>query len=255
MGNKVNGIKRKPKRKGRNDDEQVKNDDEQFKKIQDVPETKMLLLGTGGSGKSTIFKQLRCLYGKPLNIHERRAYKQYVCEQCITEMKHALVILNDLQDETNVCHDLVTQNYRKYIINEEEVMLLVFGYVREFGGKLLSESSSMRIPDEICMEIVQCVYAEPSFPGLSDQGMEYAEYIQGLPNTTDSLNGDIVNALQELWKEPAIKQMYDLRNITGIEDSTEYFWNALDTIGDPMYDLNDTLLVRKRTTGNKVDSL
>ena len=183
---------------------------------------KILFLGSGGSGKSTIFKQLRQIYGEPMTRVERRHYVQYIHEQCITQMKHALDMLNDFQEETNLSHDVVTQNYNRYAQDSKR-----------------NENEDYGIPD------------------LSDQGMEYADYVQSLHHTKYRLNDEIVNALKELWKEPAIKKMYDLRNITGIEDSSEYFWNILDTIADPNYipDLADTLLVRKRTTGTLLPSV
>ena len=54
-----------------------------------------------------------------------------------------------------------------------------------------------------------------------------------------------------LWNEPAIKRMYDMRNITKIEDSSKYFWDKLDQLNTPNYipDEADILLVRYKTTG------
>ena len=179
---------------------------------------KILLLGSGGSGKSTIFKQLRQIYGEPLTRVERRQYVTYIHEQCINQMRHALDVLNDFQEENTLGHKLVLQNYGAYVHEEKE-------------------SARSGIPD------------------LSETGMEAADYIQSLHHTKYKLNDEIVTALKMLWDEPAIKKMYELRNITGIEDSSQYFWDILDTIADPSYipDLEDTLLVRKRTTGTLVD--
>ena len=163
---------------------------------------KILFLGSGGSGKSTIFKQLRGIYGDPYSPAELRNFVTYIHEQCINQMKHALDVLSDYQGE----------NHQRYVEEQN---------------------------------------ADRDIPDLSEMGMEAADYIQSLHHTKYKLNDEIVTALKMLWDEPAIKKMYELRNITGIEDSSQYFWDILDTIADPSYipDLEDTLLVRKRTTG------
>ena len=258
MGNKVNGMKRKVKSKWKiKNDPESRRDQNIQREIADDRRNdhrvkKILLVGTLGSGKSTIFKQLRQIYGEPMTRVERRHYVQYVHEQCITQMKHALDMLNDFQEETNLSHDVMTQNYRRYIIDEHKMNLLVFGYISELQCKWLGDSSPLRIPDEIVMEIIHFFDSVlHGVPDLSHQGMEYADYIQSLHHSKYRLNDKILNALKELWKEPAIKEMYELRSITGIEDSTDHFWNILDTIADPNYipDLADILSVWKRTTG------
>merc|ERR1719474_217874 len=175
---------------------------------------KILFLGSGGSGKSTIFKQLRQIYGKPLTSLERRQQKTYIHEQCINQMKHALDVLGDFQDKDRLGHQLVHKNLHQYVPEEEK------------GD----------------------IYA---IPELSDEGVEAADYIENLHHSRYRLDDDIVSALKTLWKEDAIQRMYELRNITGIYDSSKYFWNMLDEIAVDSWipDTADLLLVRKRTTG------
>ena len=48
---------------------------------------KLLLLGAGESGKSTIFKQMKVLYGKPLDDEERRQMTPVVYSNTISSMK------------------------------------------------------------------------------------------------------------------------------------------------------------------------
>ena len=48
---------------------------------------KLLLLGAGESGKSTIFKQMRVLYGAPLSEEEKRQITPIVYSNTITSMK------------------------------------------------------------------------------------------------------------------------------------------------------------------------
>ena len=84
---------------------------------------------------------------------------------------------------------------------------------------------------------------------LSEAGIKAKEFL--LEVSEPILNDDIVSAIKCLWMEPAIKKIYDMRNITEIEDSSAYFWNELDRINDDDYvpNITDLLLVRYRTLG------
>ncbi|EDQ89271.1 uncharacterized protein MONBRDRAFT_25538 [Monosiga brevicollis MX1] len=59
-------------------------------------EYKILLLGTGESGKSTIIKQMRIIYGQGFNESDRLAYKPLVYRNIITSMKRMLDALDQL---------------------------------------------------------------------------------------------------------------------------------------------------------------
>ena len=65
------------------------------------------------------------------------------------------------------------------------------------------------------------------------------------------VNGQIADAIETLWKEDAIRLIYDLRATMKIDDSCAYFWDEVKRIAAPDYVPNDKdiLLVRYRTTG------
>ena len=167
-------------------------------------------MGTGCCGKTTIFKQLRNIYGNPLTRAERRIYVQYIHEQCITQMRHSVDCLQDIFEDSSSWH---SKNLKQY-----------------------------------------CTIDDPAnyeFPHLTDKGMEAADFIAALHHTKYRLTENVVEALKILREEPAMKKMNEFRNITGIEDSTLYFWDKLDAIkqNDYVPDEMDCLLAYMRNTG------
>eukprot|EP01084_Bolivina_argentea_P218048 370094_1 len=74
-----------------------------------------------------------------------------------------------------------------------------------------------------------------------------------ISGTSYTLTDKIVAALKLLWKEPGIRKMYEMRNITRIDDNSAFFWDKLDELNDPNYLPNDTdiLKIRHRTTGTR----
>jgi GTPase SAR1 family protein len=54
---------------------------------QDEAINKLLLLGAGESGKSTLFKQMITIYGKGFPIEERKTYTEVVRRNCISALK------------------------------------------------------------------------------------------------------------------------------------------------------------------------
>lgn len=69
---------------------------------QDAVKVKLLLLGAGESGKSTIFKQMRILYGTPRSDDDLRMYGVVVRSNIITAMKKLCLHLKELGLEENL---------------------------------------------------------------------------------------------------------------------------------------------------------
>jgi len=62
------------------------------KEIKDALESqqkiqKLLFLGSGGSGKSTFFKQLKCIHGTGFNDKDRRVFREHISTQIIEQMQ------------------------------------------------------------------------------------------------------------------------------------------------------------------------
>ena len=60
---------------------------------------KLLFLGSGGSGKSTLFKQLRSIHGKGFLSKDRIGFCDHIYSQIIGQMKTMLEFYELLQDE------------------------------------------------------------------------------------------------------------------------------------------------------------
>ena len=83
----------------------------QFNKIQ-----RLLILGSNGSGKSTVFKQLKTIYGRGFQLKERHAYLPHIHKNCILEMQLALDVLDDiLYSKQMLVHGYIRQMFHEII--------------------------------------------------------------------------------------------------------------------------------------------
>ena len=105
---------------------QLEREKKSFNKIK-----KILFLGSGGSGKSTIFKQLRGIYGKPFNQQERHRFVSHIHEQVITQMKLALEVLEEYRngDMDGILH----KNLKTYIDPSIDSIVLNIGTIDSNG--------------------------------------------------------------------------------------------------------------------------
>jgi len=151
---------------------------------------KLLFLGSGGSGKSTLFKQLRSLHGAGFGDKDRMQFKEHIFAQITEQMRLVLE-----------CIEMVNED------DDEKMELSADG--DDAKARLLSHATSTNISE------------------------------------------DIAEAIKTLWKEEAVKQIYDQRALMKIEDSSAYFWDSIDRVTEAGFIPNDQdiLLVRYRTTG------
>ncbi|EGG03275.1 heterotrimeric G-protein alpha subunit (G-alpha, GPA1) [Melampsora larici-populina 98AG31] len=73
-------------------DAQIKKDRNNARK-----EIKILLLGAGESGKSTLVKQMKCLWDRPYTVQERESYREIIFANTITSIQVVLDALPALQ--------------------------------------------------------------------------------------------------------------------------------------------------------------
>jgi len=85
-------------------DEQTKKNKELQKELNDARRKdsavkKLLFLGSGGSGKSTLFKQLRSLHGAGYGDKDRLQFKDHIYAQIVEQMKLCIECINDANEE------------------------------------------------------------------------------------------------------------------------------------------------------------
>jgi len=176
-------------------DEQTKEDKRLQKELTkdkkaDMGVKKLLFLGSGGSGKSTLFKQLRSLHGSGFQDKDRLQFKDHICAQIIEQMKG-------------------------------------------------------------CLECVEILQEEEEFKDveLTKEGKDAAVVLEAAQSLKVTVQ--IADAVEILWKEKAIRTVFDMRATMKIDDSCAYFWDNVRRVQDPEFVPNDKdiLLVRYRTTG------
>ena len=124
----------------------------------------MLFLGSGGSGKSTILKQLKTIHGDGFSVSYKIDCKTHIHIQIIEDMILCIKGIEILKEEN------------------EEYETLQLTEKGEMASILILESEIREI------------------------------------------NASVAQYIKTLWNDPAIRTVYDMRAITGIADSTCYFF-------------------------------
>lgn len=171
MGSMCSSVTEEDKQNGLVDDEIT------ISRRRDQKMKKLLLLGAGGSGKSTFFKQLQTIHGRGFSDKDRISFRNHVFHQIIEQMKRMISRGEEYSDE----------------------------YPQEFSDYKISS---------------ECV--------------EHAEYVQMLRDDAP-VTPEIAAQIECLWKDDAIRRIYDKRARFGITDSTAYFFNEIRRIASPNY--------------------
>ncbi|ORY76569.1 guanine nucleotide binding protein, alpha subunit [Leucosporidium creatinivorum] len=150
---------------------------------------KMLLLGTGESGKSTVMKQMLLLHGDGFSESDREAYKEVIF---LNTLQSLLAILSSL---TSLSLHILPSNYP--------------------SARLLTE--------------------------LPEEGKQVKE----------EDNEELVKAMINLWEDSAVREAVVHRASYQLNDSAEYFLNALSrtSASDYIPTNDDMLRARIRTIG------
>ena len=135
------------------------------------------MLGTGYCGKSTIFKQLRTIYGQGYLDKDRMTYKEHVYAQIIEQMQRIVECYEELKVES---------------------------------------------PDK---------YGHLQ---LSEQGKKSAQYLDDIRPDMD-VDDTVAENIQVLWKEPAVKEIFDQKAKLVLDDTSEYFFEEVGRIADRSY--------------------
>lgn len=181
-GGEVDEVSPEEKERSRKIDEQLRKDKKDMRK-----EMKLLLLGAGESGKSTVAKQMKIIYLEGFTDSERRPYKEIIYSNIIMSMR-ALVLAVDKDDNASVAE-----------ANQDRARLF--------------KSNTILFEQNVTPEIA--------------------------------------DAVDHLWKDPAIQEAHHRSAQFQLNDSAQYFFDNLKRITDEKFvpSDQDILRSRARTTG------
>ena len=174
---------------------------------------KLLLLGTGQSGKSTIVKQMKLIH--PLMGRDECGFTE------IEKFDAQIAIYTNIADAMLSLLDAI------YHLNIE-------------GVETLKKSDVGKDRFEELGNILYTYYQLLLSTKSSTDGYH-------IPHPTD----EIKIAFKELWSNESIQMAYLRRNEFQLVDSTEYFMSSIDRICAADYEPNDQDILRSRvqTTG------
>jgi len=208
--------------------------DEEIRKCRKADEQikKILFLGNGGSGKSTLCKQLRLIHDDSYPDTFRKECIPYIHQQLVEDMQLAIEVY-------------IKYHHRKTQLNSKTTAAVT----HKSDGKDEDEDEYhwMDLRDDDLW-----VFDELDLGGLEIQDLKSAEFVKKYQYNKQSqtLGPGIVAALKSLRDEAAIQRIYECRNITHLQTSTKYFWENLDAIASPNYlpSEHDIILNRKKTS-------
>jgi len=200
-------------------------------KKMDAEKIKLLLLGAGESGKSTIFKQMRILYGSAKTDDDLKMYGVVVRSNIIVAIRKLCLLLRKLGLEQKL---------------DEESQAATMADREDVSG-----ITSRQAYDQICAYLVDNTATEP-YPGIIDPN----DWVGRSPRAGLNVNNDAkqflqhVEAIRVLWQSRCMKEVWMKRAQANVNDSHKDYLEDLTRIASPTYKPteHDILICRIRTT-------
>lgn len=186
---------------------------------------RMLLLGAGESGKSTIFKQMRILYGAPRTEEETMMYAIVIRSNVVVAMKKLCNRLTDLGLEDRLSEE------------EKEAFADVMANVVEVNVMNGAQSVDPRFT------------ASKESATSMQQG--YYNHKAGLiANEEAALFVENWEAMSTVWQSDVMREIWQERAAINVIDGHKAFLDNIESLASPSFapSNDEILLARVRTT-------
>jgi len=191
---------------------------------------KLLLLGAGESGKSTVFKQMRILYGSPRNDDDLRMYGVAVRSNIIVAVRKLASYLRQLGLEG---------------LLDAESMAATAADRMDASGMTPRQAY-----DEVIAYLVDNTAEESAAPQASNDWVGQSARAGLAANNDAKQFLQHVEAIRILWQCAPMKRVWAKRAAINVIDSHKEYLQDLTRIASPDYipTQQDILLARIRTT-------
>lgn len=248
-------------------------------------EIKLLLLGAGESGKSTVLKQLKLLHHGGFSHQERLQYAQVIWADAVQSMKILIIqarrlgIALDCEDPVNhtqlfECKRLLLSAKALSYVNPSVaggsgfLNDYVLKYSERYEAKRRIHSTGQVKGLDFSQEEEEAQEEEEGDSSQPLMGMDFKELSRDLNDTGDAhmfvekkpaasaekkvSRDDLAHAVQQLWlHDPGIRQCFSRSNEFQLEGSAAYYFDNIERFADPSYVCSDEDILKGRikTTG------
>ncbi|CCF55465.1 hypothetical protein KAFR_0A00270 [Kazachstania africana CBS 2517] len=245
-----------------------------LQKQNDKNQIKLLLLGAGESGKSTVLKQLKLLHQGGFTHQERLQYSQVIWADAIQSMKILIIQARKLGipldcDDPKSHKDLFEMKRTllkakpldlidKHMAGGSEFLndyVLKYSERYETKRRVQSTGKAKAFDDNDTKKQSDAKDDDPEATSkdMDETGTDEM-FVDVNPNSRKPqlTNTDIAIAIRELWtKDQGIKQCFARSNEFQLEGSASYYFDHIEKFAQPNYVCSDEDILRGRikTTG------
>lgn len=219
---------------------------------------KLLLLGAGESGKSTVLKQLKLFHKGGFTQQERLQYSQIIWADVIQSMKILIVQARKLKISLDYDKDGSPLMNCKHIVLQANALgqidTGVAGGVNFLSDYVLKYGERHYYKRKIRSTGLALGMVGVGINSLEDHQDEVLDDVNVplLGGDQQYSRREIADAIKRLWEEDrGIRRCFDRSNEFQLETSVVYYFNNIDNFADPQYHCNDTDILngRVKTTG------
>jgi len=206
---------------------------------------KLLLLGAGESGKSTIFKQMRILYGQPRSDEELRMYGVIIRSNIIVIIKKIVFLLKRLDMEAALDEE---SNAAKYDDGELTLRQAYDELLALCGSEGVGSSTASTAPQD----------ANPAGEGTAevDSPSDVKDWVGKSSQAGPAANEDARlflkhwKAIRTFWHSQTAKAVWTKRSQANVIDGHKEYLQEVTRIASPTFKPNnqDILNARVKTT-------
>ncbi|KAJ3107528.1 guanine nucleotide-binding protein subunit alpha [Phlyctochytrium planicorne] len=171
---------------------------------------KLLLLGSGESGKSTVLKQFRLIHGVGFNDTERRSFKPAIAANVIQCSKVLVEAMETLQIPYGWNHPFPP-------------------FVPSVSGKANDAAPSDATSTDPARRITAEDFTAQTANNPSTTACKKAAaVISAAPVSIgegESVPDNLISAIQTIWQDPGVQHCYSRSNEFQLMDSCEYYMN------------------------------
>ncbi|KAI8621082.1 G protein alpha subunit [Chytriomyces sp. MP71] len=211
---------------------------------------KMLLLGAGETGKSTILKQFKLIYGSGYTNEERMGYKTAILANIVTCAKALVYAMDSLKipygfEPPSIKESGATKSHASL-----NVAQLSEGNVKDDAG---SDKSVSDLRDTDCTRKM----AEEAYVAAGGESRQRgpapkaAQVIKGCEMSfcfgiDESVPEEVIDAIKMIWTDSGVLYCFSRSNEYQLFDCCAYFLNDIDRVTDPKYIPTDADILNSR---------